>query len=133
MKQEPHSELVSSSANPDALECRSFLDLNREIAQLQGDTSFREDAGRRSKMLAKYPEFRLVLVTMKPGTRWSDHKTSSRILVQVLRGRIRFHTPNAAFELRIGQLITLDPGVLHSVDSLEESAFLLTLSSAANQ
>lgn len=84
-------------------------------------------------MLVKYPEFRLVLITMKLGARWNDHKTTSRILVQVLRGRIRFHIPNAVFELRNGQLITLDPGVLHSVDSLEESALLLTLSPAPNQ
>lgn len=133
MKWEPHGELVSSSVSRDSFEYGNLLDLNREIAQLQSDTSFKEDAGRRSKMLVKCPEFRLVLITMKPGARWNDHKTNSRIFVQVLRGRLRFHTPNAAFELGIGQLITLDPGILHSVDSLEESAFLLTLSSAPNQ
>ena len=70
---------------------------------------------------------------MKDGSTWGDHKTSSRISVQVLRGHIRFHTPNSTFELYAGQLLALDPGILHSVDSPEESAFLLTLSSAANR
>lgn len=111
----------------------AFIDLSGEIAQLLADTSIKEEAGRKSKMLARYSEFRIVLITMKDGSTWGDHKTSSRISVQVLRGHIRFHTPNSTFELHAGQLLALDPGILHSVDSPEESAFLLTLSSAANR
>jgi quercetin dioxygenase-like cupin family protein len=111
----------------------AFIDLSVEIAQLWADASIKEEAGRKSKMLARYPEFRTVLITMKDRSTWGDHKTSSRISVQVLRGHIRFHTPNSTFELYAGQPLALDPGILHSVDSPEESAFLLTLSSAANR
>jgi len=79
-------------------------------------------------MLVKHPEFRIVLIMMNSGSRWTEHKTNSRIAVQPLRGHIRFLTPGGNFDLREGQLLTLDPGVPHSVESLEESAFLLTLS-----
>jgi quercetin dioxygenase-like cupin family protein len=88
---------------------------------------FKEDVGCKSKMLVKLPEFRVVLVTMRTGMRWEKHKTNSRILVQTLLGHIQFHTPNGTFDLRVGQLLTVDPDVVHSVDSPEESAFLLTL------
>jgi len=107
-----------------------FVDLEEEIVRLCGE---KEEAGRGSKMLARYPEFRIVLITMKAAGRWEDHKTNSRIFVQGLRGHFHFHTPGGAFELRAGQMLTLDPGIVHSVDSREESAFLLVLSSSTKQ
>jgi quercetin dioxygenase-like cupin family protein len=105
------------------------VDLNQEIARLQAEASS-EESGRKSKMLVKHPEFRIVLVTMRAASRWEDHKTNARIGLHVLRGDIRFHTANGTFELRPGQLLTLAPSIVHSVDALEESAFLLTLSFA---
>jgi quercetin dioxygenase-like cupin family protein len=105
----------------------SHIDLNQEITRLQAEASS-EESGRKSKMLVKHAEFRIVLITMRTGSRWEDHKTNARISLHVLRGDIRFHTENDAFDLRPGQLITLAPGVVHSVDAVEESAFLLTLS-----
>ena len=120
-----------TSTIPGAFEYGLFVDLNDQIDRLFNDTSVKDEAGRKTKMLVKYPEFRVVLVTMRAATRWNDHKTQARISVQVLRGRIQFHVANATFDLRAGQLLTLDPGVIHSVDSAVDSAFLLTLSDPA--
>lgn len=111
-----------------ALDCGMTVDLNEQIDQLFSDASSKDEAGRKSKMLAKYPEFRIVLVAMKAASRWNDHKTPARICVQVLRGHIQFHVSNATLDLRAGQMLALDPGLVHSVDSLADSAFLLTLS-----
>jgi quercetin dioxygenase-like cupin family protein len=105
------------------------VDLSQEIDRLQVEASS-EELGRKTKMLVKHPEFRIVLITMRAGSRWEDHKTNARIGLQVLRGDIRFHTATGTFDLRSGQLLTLAPSIVHSVDALEESAFLLTLSSA---
>ena len=107
----------------------NHIDLDQEMTRLHAEAS--SESGRKSKMLVKHPEFRIVLITMRTGSRWEDHKTNARICLHVLRGDIRFHTANGAFDLRPGQLLTLAPSVVHSVDALEESAFLLTLS--ANQ
>ncbi len=109
------------------------MDLDELVASMFDDASAKEEAGRKSKMLVKYPEFRIVLVTMRAGSRWNEHQTPSRIFVQVLRGRILFCAPHATFNLRTGQLLTLDPGIAHSVSSAEDSAFLLTLSGPASQ
>ena len=106
------------------------VDLNQEIARLQAEASS-EESGRKSKMLVKHAEFRIVLIAMRAGSRWEDHKTNSRISLHVLHGDIRFRTSNGAFDLRPGQLLTLAPSIVHSVDALEESAFILTLSSTS--
>ena len=128
-----HNDAQSVEAKPDLsntrkLEAVTLVDLDQETVRLRKDASTREEAGHRTKMLVKHPEFRIVLITMNPGSRWAEHKTNSRIAVQPLQGHIRFLTPDGNFELREGQLLTLDPGIPHSVESLEESAFLLTLS-----
>jgi hypothetical protein len=52
------------------------VDLNQEIARLQAEASS-EESGRKSKMLVKHPEFRIVLVTMRAAR---DGKTTRRTL-----------------------------------------------------
>ena len=108
----------------------NHIDLNQEIARLQAEASS-EESGRKSKMLVKRTELRIVLIAMRAGSRWEDHKTDSRISLHVLHGNIRFRIADGTFDLRPGQLLTLAPSTVHSVDALEESAFLLTLSSAS--
>ena len=105
----------------------NHIDLNQEITGLQAEASS-EESGRKSKMLVKHTEIRIVLIAMRAGSRWEDQDECSNIPSRSARGDIRFHTANGAFDLRPGQLITLAPGVVHSVDAVEESAFLLTLS-----
>lgn len=129
----PNQGTVEHPKVPHAFECGTYLDLNEEVARLQDDASSKGEAGRKSKILLKYLEFRIVLIAMKAGSKWEGHKTNARIFIQPLRGHIRFRTPSGTFDICPGQLLTLDPGVVHSVDSQEESAFLLTLFSANEQ
>jgi quercetin dioxygenase-like cupin family protein len=84
------------------LEAVTLVDWNAEIVRLRKNVSIREEAGHRTKMLVKNPEFRVVLITMNSGSRWAEHKTNSRIAVQPLRGHIRFLTPGGNFDLREG-------------------------------
>ena len=128
-----HDDARSVEPKPDPtktskLEAVTLVDVNEEIVRFQKEVSIKEESGHRTKMLVKHPEFRIVLITMNSGSQWLEHKTNSRIAVQPLQGHIRFLTPGGNFDLREGQLLTLDPGIPHSVESLEESAFLLTLS-----
>jgi quercetin dioxygenase-like cupin family protein len=78
-------------------------------------------------MLIKSAELKIVLIVMKAKSRWDDHKTAARISVHALRGHIRFYAPGRFYDLHPGELLELNPNVLHSVESMEESAFLLTL------
>jgi len=62
----------SSSQKPGPFGSGELVDLNSEIDSL-GSASLKDEGGRKTKMLLKYPEFRIVLVAMKAGSRWDDH------------------------------------------------------------
>lgn len=104
------------------------FDLHQELNELRREDSWERETGRSSKTLAKYPDFRIVLVLMKAGTLMNDHRAEARISIQALRGKILLHVPDQkSVELSAGQLLTLDCGIHHDVEALEESAFLLTV------
>ena len=105
------------------------FDLQQELRELRREDSWGRETGRSSKTLAKYPDFRIVLVLMKASTHMNEHKAEARISIQALVGRIRLHLPEREpLELSAGQLLALDCGMPHDVEALEESAFLLTVS-----
>lgn len=101
------------------------LDLNREIEQLKSEG--RWQSGHTAKTLAKYPDFRVVLIVMKTGGRLEKHRTEGRISVQALDGRIRFSTAERSVELVPGQMVTLEHDIPHDVEGVVDSAFLLTI------
>ena len=101
------------------------LDLNREIEQLQSEG--RWQSGHTAKTLPKYPDFRVVLIVMKPGGRLEKHQTEGGISVQTLQGRIRFTTTERSVELTAGQMLTLEHDIPHDVEAIADSVVLLTI------
>ncbi len=104
------------------------FNLAKELQELREQDSWERGTGRSSKTLAKYPDFRVVLVLMKAASEMKEHHADARISVQTLQGRIRVHLPDQAVELNAGELICLEAGIHHDVEALEESAFLITVS-----
>jgi quercetin dioxygenase-like cupin family protein len=104
------------------------IDLDRELQQLRREDSWQRETGRSSKTLAKYPDFRIVLILMKSGTRMRQHKADGRISIQQLKGQVCVHLADRKVTVSAGHLLVLDCGVLHDVEALEESALLLTIS-----
>ncbi len=102
-----------------------MLDLNREIKQLRLEE--RWQSGHTAKTLAKYPDFRVVLIVMKTGGRLEKHRTAGRISVQNLEGKIRFSTADRSVELAPGQMLTLEHDIPHDVEAITDNAFLLTI------
>jgi len=105
----------------------SFLefDLDREIDLLR-----REDGGangQNARTLVKHDDLRVVLIALQSGAGIPEHQAPGRISVQTLRGEIRMRALGKTFALPVGGLLTLDREVPHSVEALEDSAFLLTL------
>jgi quercetin dioxygenase-like cupin family protein len=104
------------------------IDLERELEQLRREDSWHRETGRSSKTLAKYPDFRIVLILMKSGTRMRQHRAEGRISIQQLKGQVRIHLADRKVNVSAGHLLVLDCRVLHDVEALEESALLLTIS-----
>jgi quercetin dioxygenase-like cupin family protein len=104
------------------------IDFERELLQLRQQDSWQRETGRSSKTLAKYPDFRIVLILMKGGTRMRQHRAEGRISIQQLKGQVCIHLADRKVTVSTGHLLVLDCGVLHDVEALEESALLLTIS-----
>jgi quercetin dioxygenase-like cupin family protein len=102
--------------------------INQELEKLKDAPSWQLTAGRSSETIVKYPDFRIVLVCMKPGSYMSHHRAEGPISVQVVHGRLRIHLPEDRTEdLSPGDLLTLEHGLEHDVEALEESSFLLSI------
>ena len=62
-----------------------------------------------------------------PGARMQEHKTDQCVTIHALEGNLRLHLPSSTIDLQKGSIIALDHTVVHDVEALEESVFLLTL------
>ncbi len=102
------------------------FDLNAEIARMRGEQGWND--GHTAKTLVKEDDFRVVLIALDSNGRLPEHKTSGRFSVQAIAGHVRMHALGRTFDLPAGSLLTLDRGVAHDVEALEESAILVTIS-----
>ena len=101
------------------------FDLPAEIHRLHAETTW--STGHNARTLIKYDDLRVVLTALKASTHVPEHKTEGRISVHVLSGHLQLKAAGRTFSLRPGGVLALDHGVLHDVEALEESAFLLTI------
>jgi hypothetical protein len=76
------------------------FDLLQELQELRQEDSWQRETGRSSKTLAKYPDFRIVLILMKANTQMDQHRAEGRISIHQLRGKMR--TPAGSGGQRIG-------------------------------
>ena len=99
-----------------------------ELEKLKNADSWQRETGRSSETIVKYPEFRIVLIRMKPGSYMSHHRAEGPISVHAVLGKIKVHLPDdRTEELVPGDLLAIERGLEHDVEALEESAFLLTI------
>jgi NADH:ubiquinone oxidoreductase subunit F (NADH-binding)/quercetin dioxygenase-like cupin family protein len=106
---------------------RGYLDLNHEMAELQS-SEFWKSSDRMAKTLAKEGNLRLVMTLAKGGAILKEHKAEGGVSILVLRGRIRIKVDTNDIELEQSQMLVLSPGARHSVEALEDSAFLISIS-----
>lgn len=101
------------------------LDLRKEIEELHQSTDWQTGIAR--KLLIRYPDFQVTLRAMKANTRIPEHHNPGRICVHTVRGYIRMHADDRLIDLPQRKALVLDRAVIHDVEALEESAFLLTV------
>ena len=126
-----HKPLESTSTLnrlPHLADSLLHFNLSDELRRLREEDSWTRGSGRSSRTLAKYPDFRIVLVLMKPGSEMKEHHADARISIQTIQGRVRIQVPGQVVELAAGELMCLESGIHHDVNALEESAFLITVS-----
>ena len=102
------------------------FDLTREAAQLRTERAWAQ-GDRNAKTLVKESSLRIVLIALRAGGRMPDHAAAGRISLQTLAGRLRVHAGQETLDVPLGGLVTLEHGLPHDVEALEESTFLLTI------
>ncbi len=70
---------------------------------------------------------RLVLFAFKAGQQLQEHRTSSQILVQALRGRVTVTAAGSSVKLQAGIVLQVEANVPHTVVSQTDAVMLLTL------
>src|ERR1700687_3863016 len=73
-----------------------------EVQSMWKEEAWQTDACRSARTVVKYPDLRIVLVSMKAGTRFKQHTTSARFAILMLAGHVRLHLPNATVEVARG-------------------------------
>ena len=106
------------------------MDLHAFRHQIKQEPAWRL-SDRNAITVFKSASLRMVLVALHAGAEMKTHTSAGTVTVQVLEGRIAFHTDAQAAELNQGQLLALHGHIPHSVRACEEAVFLLTLAMPA--
>lgn len=101
-----------------------------EISKIKADQRS-PNQGKRSAVLAKNEHVSIVLAVLSMGEALHEHETEGQITVTVVQGTIRFNALNERVRLSAGGLLTLRPGIRHSVEALEDCAFVITVCAQA--
>lgn len=71
---------------------------------------------------------RMVLFAFEAGGGLPAHRAPGIVVIHTLRGRLHVKTLNESYDLAAGQVLTLDPEVVHDVSAADQSEMLLTIS-----
>ncbi len=103
------------------------FDLEAEARSLRASPLWKQ--GKHSaRTLIMHQDFRVVLMAMPAATRMKSHKTTQRISVHVLEGRVKLNLTERTLCLGAGGLAALDKSIVHDVEAVEDSTILLSLS-----
>jgi quercetin dioxygenase-like cupin family protein len=102
------------------------FDLSGELEALRAEATW-QNGSRNSKTLVKEPLLRIVLIALRAGDRMEQHQAPGAISIQALAGTLRLQVLDETIELTTGRMVVIDANVVHSVEALDECAFLLTL------
>ena len=107
-----------------------FIDVPAFTAQLKQEPAWK-DSDRNTIAVFKTDGMRIVLVALHAGAEMAKHTANGHISIQVLEGQIKFTTGSETVELNTGQMLALHERIPHSVLAIEETTFLLTLTTSS--
>jgi len=108
------------------------IDMPSFIAQVKQESAWK-DTDRNAITVFKTNGMRIVLIVLHAGAEMKTHIAEGIISVQVIEGKIKFNAENRSVELGEGQMLALHKGIPHSVLAVEETIFLLTLTTTLEE
>jgi quercetin dioxygenase-like cupin family protein len=102
------------------------IDLASALDDLRREAHVGSDRHRQITVFHK-GSLRIVLFAFESGGGLPEHRAPGYVVIHTLRGRIHVKTLTNSYELAAGQLVMLDPEVVHDVTAAEQSDMLLTI------
>jgi quercetin dioxygenase-like cupin family protein len=113
-------EPVRPLTTPMSFDCRA------EIARMKTTDAWQR-GDHTAHTLINAAGFHLLLMALKAGGHIKEHRAEGDVSIETIEGHIRAHVQGQTVDLPTGGLLMLPPGVVHDVEAMEESAFLLTI------
>jgi DNA repair protein RadC len=82
-------------------------------------------------IILKTPVKKIVLTILHPGTEVRSFQADESLTFQIIEGCLRLHFGNESITLNKGEELTMREKARYTIDSIEESALLLTLNSGS--
>lgn len=86
-----------------------------------------EPYGRDGVTLVKSPHLRVVLEVLREGIALHEHREPGPVTLFLLEGEIRFEAAGEVVYLKAGEILALPTNRPHTVEAVQDSAFLLTI------
>ena len=96
------------------------------IEQIKQEATWKQ-SDRNTITVFKTNGMRIVLIALHQGAEMAKHTADGIISLQVLEGQLKFTTDIKSVELSKGQMLALHERIPHSVVAMQETIFLLTL------
>ena len=96
------------------------------IEQIKQESTWMQ-SDRNTITVFKTNGMRIVLIALHQGAEMAKHTADGIISLQVLEGQLKFTTDAKSVELSKGQMLALHERIPHSVVAIQETIFLLTL------
>ena len=110
----------------------SSFDIPAIIEDLKNDTTWLEGE-LNSVILLNSPSVKVLLTILHEGTEVISYQANDSITFQVVEGSLVLHIKEESIVLNEGELLTLEEKIKYSFDTIEETAFLMTLVSGEEE
>ena len=108
------------------------FDLAVAERELRLEDAYRLD-GHTARTLVREAMMRIVLLVMRAGAKIAEHRSQDAASIHVLAGHVRLTLPDRTVDLPAGKLLVIAPGLVHDVEAVADSAFLLTLAQSGQE
>ena len=106
------------------------IDLPLFMEQIKEEAPWRE-GDRNAITVFKTNGLRIVLIALHKDVEMTRHTADGIISLKVLEGRLQFYTDRQSVQLCKDQMLVLHERIPHSVFAVDETVFLLTLTTAS--
>lgn len=107
-----------------------LLDLGEAVIELHAQSSRGQSRG--GVTLVKQSGMSVVLSHLHAGGQLQEHAAPGAATVQVLDGRVRVQIDDQTLDVPSGRLVAFNSGVRHSIEAVDDSTLLLTLTEAGS-